>query len=178
MNIEQLYKEAYVSKEAGAWDDFINFIRRLLDLPYKNSAGDTAAAFTVGGLGAGAAGFGGYQAYKHLFRDPTNEWNAKLKDLETTYNNKAIQEGIARTGRKKYRLTAQEISNRNQMLQDQRNKMQAAYNKSLSGKIMNSNTGKWIKNLSKGGKWGALVGGAALAGTVGGYTYDALFNRH
>lgn len=169
MNIEQLYKESYVSKEASAWYDFINFLRELLGMSYVNSPGDTAAALGVGALGAGAAGAGAYHGYKYLSQDPNKlikpAFNAELRGYRA---------GFAPG----YKFTPQDIANYKTFRKDTKNKLMGAFNNSTRGKIYNSSLGKKIRALPKGGKWAGLIGGTIAAGSLAGSIYDGLVNRH
>ena len=170
MNIEQLYKEAYVSKEASGWYDFINFIRELLGMSYINSPGDTAAAIGTGTVGAGAAGAGAYAGYKYLSKDPNQLIKPALSAEFRAYKNNNFAPG--------YKITQQDIDNYKVFRNDTKNRLMDTFNKSTRGKIYNSSLGTKVRALPKGGKWAGLVGGALAAGGLAGSIYDGLVNRH
>ena len=170
MNIEQLYKDAYVSKEASGWYDFINFIRELLGMSYINSPGDTAAAIGAGAVGAGAAGAGAYAGYKYLSQDPNELIQPALGAERRAYRKKNFAQG--------YKPTQQDIDNYKVFRKDAKNRLMNNFNKSTRGKIYNSSLGTKVRALPKGGKWAGLVGGALAAGGLAGSIYDGLVNRH
>lgn len=62
----QLYKSAYAAKNAGALEDFLNWLRQLFGGKRRNTFGENVGA-TLAGVGtAGAAGYGLYKGYKKM----------------------------------------------------------------------------------------------------------------
>ena len=64
LELKALYTRAYCSKEAGAWDDFLNWLRQLFGMKRKNTPGEEIGAFGAGLGAAGAAGYGGVKGYR------------------------------------------------------------------------------------------------------------------
>lgn len=168
MDIQELYKNAYCSKEAGVWHDVYNWLRQLLGLRYKNSLGDSVAAWGIGGtLGAGAGLAGGKYIYDNaIMNDPT-----KSKTYLKTYNNvKETDEARLKKASRKPKRTQQQYQNR----WDRQARF--AYDNSISGKLHNSTLGKSLRSGS--GKKRAIAGALALGGLAGTAIYDTLINRH
>lgn len=80
-----LYKTSYTSKQAGMFEDFLNWLRQLFGGKRMNTFGENVGTTFAGAGAAGGAGYGAYKAYKKL-----------PKVAESILNNAPLDNWIAR----------------------------------------------------------------------------------
>lgn len=157
--ITSLYQESYCAKEAGAMDDFLNWLRRLFGLKHVNTTGENLANVAVfGGSAAGAT----YGLKKVAQR--AAPWLDKTLGYYTEGNrNNALRDAFkAAKGQNGEQFRAAFNTKF-----DQRMRQLAPVNKAWT----------WAKNLPKGGKWGLIAAGGLTAAAGATKLYDSLFNN-
>ena len=173
-DLKYLYQQAYCAKEAGAWDDFMNWLRQLFGGQRKNTTGENVAAVGAGIAGTGALGYGGYKGY-HKLRDAEKAINYYGANIPRRMDNFADR--YVREAAKKNKAILNDIALQNKTWHEGRKLFESR--KALSELGFSKNLAKgmgFLKKLPKGGKWAILGGLAAGGGALAGKAYDSIFN--